>query len=99
MSLALVTPEEMALDLASRIRRHRLERRWSRDELASRAQVASSTLRLFEQTGQISLPRLIRVAVALDLSHELRTLFTTSRVTSLDDLARPPRSRGRRVSP
>ena len=99
MSFAPYTAEEMALDIANRIRRHRLERCWSREELAHRAQVAASTLRVFEQTGRVSLPRLIRLATALDLAGELRTLFAEARVSSLDDLARPVRRRGRRVSP
>ena len=41
-----------------------------REELAQRSGIAVDTLKRFEQTGQVSLERLLKVAVVLDAVHE-----------------------------
>jgi transcriptional regulator with XRE-family HTH domain len=73
--------------IADRLREHRLARGWSRANLAERAAVSAETLRAFERTGQISLPRLIRLCVALGLERELELLFSAPPPPrSLDEL-------------
>ena len=56
----------LARQLSTRIRDLRLRHGWSRAELGARAGVAVPTLRRFEDTGQISLERLLKLAAALD---------------------------------
>lgn len=58
--------DQVAKHLAARIRGLRLRRGWSRAELGARAGVALPTLRKFEDTGKISLLRLLKLAAALD---------------------------------
>lgn len=90
--------EPLALRLAHRLRDRRLSRGWSRRTLGARALVSPETLRAFERTGQISLPRLVRLCVALGLDEELERLFTFPVAPeSLDDLLPPrvTRKRGR----
>lgn len=57
---------------------------WTQDELAERAGVALSTLKLLEAKGQGSFQRLVKVAVALGVDGELRDLF--SRNTSMESI-------------
>lgn len=57
---------QLALTLANRVREQRLLRGWSREELSARAGVAVPTLRKFEDTGKISLERLLKLAAALE---------------------------------
>lgn len=86
MTILLHTPAEISADLASRVRTRRLARRWTQAELARRAGVALSTLKLFEHKGHISLERLLRVAAALDDLESFRKLFEPPRARSLDEI-------------
>lgn len=97
MPVILSSPLGLAADLGARFRDRRLDRGWSREELGSRAQVAMETLKKFERTGQVSLPRLVRLAVALGVVGELESLFLPTRLETLDDIERRARrpKRGR----
>ena len=95
MILALSSPSDICLALARRIRDRRLDRGWTQAELAARSTVALDTLKKFEHTGQLSLPRLVRLAVALGCSAELEGLFREPTPQSLDELTRSRRRRGR----
>ena len=88
------------IGIADRVRALRLERGWTRAELAARAGVALDTLARFERTGHVALARLARLAVALGRGHELDQLFAASPPLSLSDLERRsrPRQRGRRAA-
>jgi transcriptional regulator with XRE-family HTH domain len=68
------TPESIAERLAERIRTLRLERGWSRAELSRRAGVATPTLRHFEDTGRVSLERLLKLASVLGLLEEFAAI-------------------------
>ncbi len=73
--------------IGHRLRDHRKARGWSQTELAERAGVSLSTLKLLEREGKGSLQRLAKVAVILDLDEGLRQLFNdTPAYTSLDEV-------------
>lgn len=74
-ALAQRNPAQISRAVGERLKRLRLAKGWTRDELADRAGVALSTLKLLETKGQGSFQRLIRVAVALGADGELRDLF------------------------
>lgn len=99
MSLSLHTPVEVAHDLADRVRQRRLDRRWTQAELAVRAGVALSTLKLFEHHGHTSLERLLRIAAALDSLDAFEKLFAPPPARSLAELEEraegPTRRHGR----
>lgn len=79
--------DEIAHRIAERIRNQRLLRGWSRAELSARSGVAVPTLRQFEDTGKISLARLLKLAAAMDILDEFGRLATTAEPTrSLADL-------------
>lgn len=71
----LRNPTHLIRDLGARIRHHRRARGWTQAELAERAGISLSTLKLLEREGKGSLQRLAKVAVILDLDGELRQLF------------------------
>ncbi|MFT3992339.1 MAG: helix-turn-helix transcriptional regulator [Luteolibacter sp.] len=77
-SLNQRNPVSLARDVGARLKGLRLAKGWTQDELAERAGVAVSTLKLLEAKGQGSFQRLIRVAVALGVDGELRGLFVRS---------------------
>ena len=68
-------PITLARDVGEHLKRLRLAKGWTQQELAERAGVAVSTLKLLEVKGQGSFQRLIRVAIALGVDGELRGLF------------------------
>ncbi len=96
--LAVLDPSEVCQEVASRVRTRRLQLGWAQAELAQRAGVAYSTLKLFEQTGQISLERLVMVAAALRALDGFEALLKPPKASSLAELeARAnKRQRGRR---
>lgn len=77
----------MIRQIGQRIREHRKARGWSQAELAERAGLSLSTLKLLEREGKGSLQRLAKVAVILDLDEGLRQLFSgTPAYASLDEV-------------
>lgn len=95
MSLMLSTPKEITIMMGQRVRARRLERGWSQSELAARAGIALSTLKVCERAGQVSLPRLVRIMTALGRLADFETVLTASAPASLDAMERPQRKRGR----
>lgn len=102
MALLLYSPAEVAIEIANRARSRRLVRGWTQREMAKRAGIALSTLKMFEHGGHISLDRLLRIAAALDDLDSFRELFELPRARSLDELemraTAVARKRGRRLN-
>lgn len=70
------TAEELDLKLAQRIRNIRKRRSISQEKLASMSGVSYGSVKRFESTGQISLLSLTKIAMALDITDELRNIFS-----------------------
>ena len=93
------TPLEICRELAKRVRQLRIEQGWTQPELARRAGVALSTLRVFERTGKISLERLVMLAETLRAIDAFEALFQLPRATSLAEIEarQSKRQRGRKA--
>lgn len=83
---SLHTPEDVARQMAERLKALRLRRNWKRATLAERSGVSEASVKRFERTGQISLENLLKLAFALDRLDELATLFTPAPATSMKEL-------------
>ena len=96
--LSIISESEVCREVASRVRTRRLQLNWSQAELAQRAGVAYSTLKLFERTGRISLERLVMIASALRALDGFEALLRPPKASSLAEIeARATkRQRGRR---
>lgn len=75
-ALVWETAEELNQKLADRVRNIRRRRSISQQKLADISGVSYGSIKRFEQTGQISLLSLTRIAMALDIADDLRNLFT-----------------------
>jgi transcriptional regulator with XRE-family HTH domain len=78
-------PVTLAREVGQQLKRLRLAKGWTQQELADKAGVAVSTLKLLEAKGNGSFQRLIRVAIALGVDGELRGLF--ARVGAMESIA------------
>ena len=97
LAVSIVTPKEMALQIASRVKSRRLELSLTQSGLAQRGGISLATYRRFETTGEISFSGLLRVAMAIDCLDEFSQLFTHTKYNSLDDVindSAPKRKRG-----
>ena len=70
------TAEELDKNLALRVRNIRRRRSISQEQLAAMSGVSYGSVKRFETTGQISLLSLTKIAMALDIADERRTIFT-----------------------
>lgn len=70
------TAEELDLKLAQRVRNIRKRRKISQEKLASMSGVSYGSIKRFEQTGNISLISLTKIAMTLNIADELRNIFT-----------------------
>lgn len=99
LDIRLMTAEEIADELGSRLRTHRLQLRVTQQELAARAGVNVNTVRTLEaRPGASSLQTVIRVARALGLSGHFESVFI-EKPKSIPQMARnadAPRQRARR---
>ncbi len=69
------TAEELDQKLAGRIRNIRKRRSISQEKLAQMSGVSYGSIKRFEASGQISLISLTKIAMALEIADELRTIF------------------------
>jgi transcriptional regulator with XRE-family HTH domain len=96
--LLLKSTQEIAKELAVRVRERRLQRGWTQNEMALRAGMKTPTYVLFERTGRIALARLLKVFEVLDWLEAFDRIGRGQDLAgvSLDDLTQPERKRGRR---
>lgn len=80
------TPSEIALNLAKRVKRIRKRRKITQVQLAERCNVSYGALKKFEQTGEISLVSLIKIAMELNVSNEINELFKSPVYLSIDEV-------------
>jgi len=92
----LAPPHAIAQTLGARLRSLRLQRSIAQDELAARAGVSVSALKVLEATGKSTLQTMIHVASALGLAEDFATLFQPRAVPSIEELERLERSQQRR---
>ncbi len=89
---------EINTDIAKRMAQLRRRKKISQKELAERSGVSLGSLKRFEQTGEISLQSLTKLALALGVEGELDNLFTDVPFESIEEVlnAQNKSIRGRR---
>jgi len=99
--LQLHTPEELALELAARVKAERLRQNLKQQTLADRSGVSVPTIRRYERTGRTTVDNLLRICHALGRVDEFAILLAPPAAASLAEMeereAPPPqRTRGTR---
>nr|WP_037084559.1 helix-turn-helix transcriptional regulator [Rhizobium sp. CF122] len=79
------------------MKRRRIEQGLTQRELATRSDVSYGSLRLFEESGKISLESLVKIAFILEAEVEFEHLFPIRPPRTIDDVVdRPLKQRVRR---
>lgn len=78
MSIMLKTPTEVMKELGLKARAKRLSQNISQSGMASRSGVSLGSLKRFENTGQISLESLLKIALSLNCMRDFEEVFSES---------------------
>ena len=71
---------------AQKIVRLRKRKKITQKQLAARSGVSLGSLKRFEQSGEISLQSLTKIAIALDVENELEDLFNNVPFASIEEV-------------
>lgn len=77
---------EINNDIAQKIVRLRKRKKITQKQLAARSGVSLGSLKRFEQSGEISLQSLTKIAIALDVENELKDLFNNVPFASIEEV-------------
>lgn len=86
ISLYQKTWTEINNDIAQKIVRLRKRKKITQKQLAVRSGVSLGSLKRFEQSGEISLQSLTKIAIALDVENELEDLFNNVPFASIEEI-------------
>ena len=77
---------EINNNIAQKIVRLRKRKKITQKQLAARSGVSLGSLKRFEQSGEISLQSLKKIAIALDMENELEGLFDNVPFASIEEV-------------
>ena len=80
------TWKEINTEIAERMIQLRKRKKLSQKSLALRSGVSLGSLKRFEQTGEISLQSLTKIAIALEVEGELEELFSKVPFASIEEV-------------
>lgn len=86
ISLYQKTWTEINNDIAQKIVRLRKRKKITQKQLAAKSGVSLGSLKRFEQSGEISLQSLTKIAIALDVENELEDLFNNVPFASIEEV-------------
>jgi len=96
LPVKLLSNQEICSVIAHRFRRRRLDyHNWPRHVLAERSGVTESTIKRFENRGQITLENLVKLACAMNAADEFQGLFPLPDVSSLKEVKQRQHKRQR----
>ena len=82
------TPNEIARNLAEKIKQQRKKLKISQQEFAQKSGVSLGSIKRFETKYEISLQSFIKIAIALDLDSDFEKLFSSKTYSSIDEVIR-----------
>lgn len=85
-SFTQTTPGEITNGIAKRVRSVRKRRKISQRKLSEKSGVSLGSVKRFEQSGEISLTSLAKIAIALEIENELKELFAEVPFLSIEEI-------------
>lgn len=92
---SLLSAEDVGRRMAADFRARRVEKGLTRGEIANMSDVPLSNVARFEQKGLISLTNLIRLAVALGYTGEIKGVFSEPKFSTMEELAQIRKNMGK----
>lgn len=86
INLTQRTYKEINNEIAERMVALRKRKKISQSDLAKKSGVSFGSIKRFEQTGEISLSSLTKIAIALDAEDEMEQLFTNVEFASIEEI-------------
>ena len=80
------TPNDVNNDIVKRMRERRKEKKFTQAELSLRSGVSLGSLKRFEQTGNISLIALIKIAFVLGCESDFDNIFAKKEYSSIQEV-------------
>lgn len=80
------TPKESCQIIAKNERAQRKARKLSMEKFAEISGVSLGSLKRFENTGEISLVSLLKLAIVLDCAEEFEQLFVKEHIMSIQEI-------------
>ena len=80
------TPNEIQLEIAKNIREKRKKLKLTQEEFAKKSGVSFGSIKRFENTGEISLFSLVRIALVLNCEDEFLNLFKQKQYDSIEEI-------------
>jgi|GEM_PF-89972 len=84
--LNIKTPKEIQLEIAKNVRKRRKELKLTQEEFSKKSGVSFGSIKRFENTGEISLFSLIKIAIILDCEDEFLNLFQQKQYNSIEEI-------------
>jgi len=94
-NFTLDNPDDIATSIAADLRKRRIEKNLTREQVAEKSGVAISNLIRFEQKGLISLRNLIMLAMALGYTAEIKSIFAQPKYSTMEELAQIRKNKGK----
>ena len=85
-NFTLDNPDDIAIQVAENFRKRRVEKNITRQRMAELSGVPLSTLARFEQKGLIAFESLIKLAMVLGYTSEIKDLFSAPKFDTMEEL-------------
>ena len=89
--IVLKTPQEMAVDAATRFKDMRKAKKIKLKDLSRNSGVPYSTIRRFESSGEISFLSLVKIVSTIGEDEEITNMFTRRIPASIEEIIRENR--------
>lgn len=95
-NFSLESVDDVAMKMANDFRTRRIEKNLTREQVAEKSGIAVSNIVRFEQKGLISLKNLIGIAMALDYTSEIKTIFEQPKYSTMEELSQIRKNTGKK---
>ena len=92
---SLDNADDIAKAIADDFRKRRIEKNLTREQVAEKSGVAIANIVRFEQKGLISLKNLIGIAMAMEYTSEVKSIFAEPKYSTMEELTQIRKNTGK----
>ena len=87
--------DDIAKAIADDFRKRRIEKNLTREQVAEKSGVAVANIVRFEQKGLISLKNLIGIAMAMEYTSEVKSIFAEQKYSTMEEITKIRKNTGK----